>query len=291
MKYSYFPGCSLETVAKSYDVSARITAEKLGVELAELEDWNCCGATAYFHIDEILAHTLCARNLAMAEKTGLDVVAPCSACYKNMLETSIQLKKDVDLREHINLALKEDGLEFSGTVRVRHLVDVFTDDVGLESIGKHTVNPLKGVRIAPYYGCQMLRPKMERENIESPEFLENLISATGAEAIDYPLKTSCCGGSLIATKNPIALAMVRNLLKCAADKGADLIATTCPLCQVNLECYQKQVNRKYGTEFAIPVLYFTQVLGLAFGIPGENLLLGKELSPPANFLKAFVKQA
>jgi heterodisulfide reductase subunit B len=291
MKYSYFPGCSLETVAKSYDISARITAKKLGMELVELEDWNCCGATAYFHIDEILAHTLCARNLAMAERAGLDVVVPCSACYKNMQETSSQLKKDAELREHINLALNEDGLEFSGRARVRHLVDVFTEDVGLQDMRKHVVNPLKGVRVAPYYGCQMLRPNMGRENIERPEFLENLISATGAEAVDYPLKTACCGGSLIATKNPIALGMVKNLLKCAVDKSADFIATTCPLCQLNLECYQKQVNRKYGTDFSIPVLYFTQVLGLALGIPKGDLLMGSELSPAAHLPMAFVEQA
>ena len=291
MRYVYFPGCSLETVAKSYDVSARLTAEKLGVELTELDDWNCCGATAYFHIDEILAHTLCARNLAMAERIGLDVVAPCSACYKNMRETNTHLKKDPELRDHINIALKEDGLEFSGQQRVLHLVDIFADDVGLENIRKNVVNSLKGLRVAPYYGCQILRPKMGRENIENPEFLEDLISVTGAEAIDYPLKTECCGGSLIMTKNPVALKMIKNLLKCATDKGADLIVTTCPLCQVNLECYQKQVNRKYGTEFSLPVLYITQVLGFALGIPKDDLLIGSELNSPAGLLTRFVREA
>ena len=291
MRYVYFPGCSLETVAKSYDVSARLTAEKLGVELTELEDWNCCGATAYFHIDEILAHTLCARNLAMAEKIGLDVVAPCSACYKNMRETNDHLKKDPELRDHINIALKEDGLEFSGRQRVLHLVDIFAEDVGIENIRKNVVNSLKGLRVAPYYGCQILRPKMGRENIENPEFLEDLISVTGAEAVDYPLKTECCGGSLIMTKNPVALKMIKNLLKCAADKGADLIVTTCPLCQVNLECYQKQVNRKYGAEFSLPVLYITQVLGFALGIPKEDLLIGSELNSPAGLLTRFASEA
>ena len=291
MKYTYFPGCSLETVAKSYDVSARMTADKLGIELADLEDWNCCGATAYFHIDEILALTLCARNLAMAEKAELDVVAPCSACYKNMLETSGRLKMDADLREHINLALKEDGLQFSGQAKVLHLLDAFTENVGFGKIRSQVVNPLKGLRIAPYYGCQILRPKMGRENIEDPDFLENLISATGAEAVSYPLKTQCCGGSLIMTKNPIALKMVANLLRCATDKGAELIVTTCPLCQVNLECYQKQVNRKYGTEFSLPVLYFTQVLGFALGIPKGDLLIGSEMNSPAQILSRFVKEA
>jgi len=290
MKYSYFPGCSLETVARSYDVSARVTAKKLGVELTELDDWNCCGATAYFPIDEILALTLCARNLAMAEKMKLDVVAPCSACYKNMLETNVRLKQDEELREHINLALKEDGLQFSGQGRVLHLVDVFIEDVGLEKIRKLVVNSLKGLRVAPYYGCQILRPKMGRENIENPDFLENLISTSGAEAIDYPLKTHCCGGSLIMTKNPVALKMIRNLLKCATDKGADLIVTTCPLCQINLECYQNQVNREFGTRFSLPVFYFTQLLGFAFGISKESLLIGSEMHSLEPLLATFAKE-
>lgn len=292
MKYCYFPGCSLETTAQSYDVSARRTAEKLGLELVELEDWNCCGATAYFHIDEILALTLCARNLAIAEKTGLDIVAPCSACYKNMLEANIRLKKDEDLHEHINLALKEDGLEFTGRGKILHLVDVFAKDVGYEAIRERVVRSLKGLRVAPYYGCQILRPRMGREDsIENPDFLENLISTTGAEPVDYPLKTQCCGASLIISNNPVALKMVRNLLKCAVDMGADMVVTTCPLCQINLECYQKQVNRAYGTRFALPVFYFTQLLGVALGIPEKDLLIGSELLSPAPLLTRFVKEA
>lgn len=291
MKYNYFPGCSLETTARSYDVSARMTTEKLGIELIELEDWNCCGATAYFHIDEILALTLCARNLAIAEKTGLDVVAPCSACYKNMLEANIHLKKDLELREHINLALKEDGVQFSGKGNVFHLVDIFLKDVGLENIRKRVVNPLTGLRVAPYYGCQILRPKMGRENIENPDFLEHLISTSGAEPIEYPLKTHCCGASLIISNNSVALKMVHNLLKCAVDHRADLIVTTCPLCQINLECYQKQVNRTYGTQFSVPVFYFTQLLGVAFGIPKKDLLIGSEMISPAPLLTRFAKEA
>jgi len=293
MKYGYFPGCSLETVAQSYDISARITSKKLGLELSELEDWNCCGATAYFHIDEILALTLCARNLAIAEKAGLDVVAPCSACYKNMLEANVRLRQDDDLREHINFALKEDNLQFNGQVRVLHLVDVFMGDAVLAKMRELVVNPLRGLRVAPYYGCQILRPKMEREgeNIERPHFLEDLIAVSGAEAIQYPLKTQCCGGSLIITNNSVALKMVHNLLKCATDFDADLIVTTCPLCQINLECYQKQINRVFGTKFSVPVFYFTQLLGVALGIPMRELHIGSEIISPAPILTRFVKEA
>jgi heterodisulfide reductase subunit B len=170
-------------------------------------------------------------------------------------------------------------------------VDVFLEDVGLEKIKKLVVNPLQGLRVAPYYGCQILRPRIGREEIENPDFLEKLISTSGAEPVEYPLKTACCGASLIITNNSVALKMVHNLLKCAMDHRADLIVTTCPLCQINLECYQKQVNRTYGTSFSLPVFYFTQLLGLSLGIPKEDLLIGSEMHSPAPLLTRFVKEA
>jgi len=276
-KYAYFPGCSLEKIAHSYHLSAVETTRKLGVELKELEDWNCCGATTYFHVDELLAYTLAARNLAMAEKDGLDLVAPCSGCFKNMYFAAAHLKRDPDLAEHINFALEEDNLHFSGKIAVRHLIEIFVNDVGLEEIKKKVSHPLNGLRVAPYYGCQILRPRKDHEDVERPQFFEDLMSAIGADPVDYPLKLHCCGGSLIITSRPAALSVVRSLLQCAVDRGAAVIATACPLCQVNLECYQQQVNQEFGTKFSLPILYFTQLLGLALGIPPKPLGIGKEL--------------
>lgn len=276
-KYAYFPGCSLEKIAHSYHLSAVETTRKLGVELKELEDWNCCGATTYFHVDELLAYTLAARNLAMAEKDGLDLVAPCSGCFKNMYFAAAHLKRDPDLAEHINFALEEDNLHFSGKIAVRHLIEIFVNDVGLEEIKKKVSHPLNGLRVAPYYGCQILRPRKDHEDVERPQFFEDLMSAIGADPVDYPLKLHCCGGSLIITSRPAALSVVRSLLQCAVDRGAAMIATACPLCQVNLECYQQQVNQEFGTKFSLPILYFTQLLGLALGIPPKPLGIGKEL--------------
>ena len=275
--YAYYPGCSLEKMAQGYHLSSLETTRKLGVELRELEDWNCCGATAYFHIDELLAYTLCARNLAMAEKEKLDLVAPCAGCYKNMYFTSAHLKEDPDLAEHINYALEEDNLQFSGNIAVRHLIEVFVQDVGLAEIKSKVSNPLDGLRVAPYYGCQILRPRKDHEDVEQPQFFEELLSAVGAEPVEYPLKIRCCGGALIITSRRAALSMVRNLLQSAVDREAAVIATACPLCQVNLECYQKQVNSEFGTDFSVPVMYFTQLLGLALGIPPKRLGIGKEL--------------
>ena len=275
-EYAYFPGCSLEKMASSYHQSAMETTKKLGIKLKELEDWNCCGATTYFFIDELLAYTLCARNLAIAEKTGLDVVAPCSACYKNMYFTAAHLKKDPDLAEHVNFALEEDNLHFNGNVNIKHLIEVFANDISTEEIQSKVSRPLEGIRVAPYYGCQIVRPQKEKENVEQPQFFEKILSAIGATPVNYPLKMRCCGGSLILSSRTAALSMVRNLLQCAVDSQATVIATACPMCQVNLEVYQQQVNLEFGTNFSFPVMYFTQLIGLAFGIKPKKLGIGKE---------------
>lgn len=279
-QYAYYPGCSLESLATSYNLSTLEVAKKLGVDLREIKDWNCCGATAYFPVDELLAHTLVARNLALAEKDGFDeFVAPCSACYKNAYFTNAYLKKDPDLAEHINYALEADNLRVNGTMKIRHLIEVFIEDVGMEEIAKKVSHPLKGLRVAPYYGCQLLRPRKDHENVENPQFFESLLSALGAEPLDYPSKTRCCGGSLIVTNRKAALDMVHILLQDAVNRKADVIATTCPMCNVNLEVYQNQVNSEFGTQYSIPVMYFTQLMGVALGIKPGKLGIGKELVP------------
>jgi heterodisulfide reductase subunit B len=279
-RFAYFPGCSLEKMAHSYHASAMEATRAVGVELEELDDWNCCGATTYFHIDQLLAYTLCARNLAMAEQMKLDVVAPCSGCYKNLHGAREHLAKDADLAEHVNFALAEDNLKYSGASEVHHLLDVFVNDVGLEEVKKRVKRPLEGLKVAPYYGCQILRPRKDGasiEDVERPRFFEDLLRAVGAEPTDFLLKSRCCGGALILTNRAAALSMVRNLLETAVRSGAAVIATACPLCQVNLECYQAQVNSEFGTNLRVPVLYFTQLLGLAFGIAPERLEIGSEL--------------
>jgi len=279
-QYAYYPGCSLESLAKDYDASAKEVANYLGLELNELQDWNCCGATAYFPVDELLAYTLVARNLAIAEKTGLtDFVAPCSACFKNAYFTNAYLKEDPDLADHINFALEEDNLHVNGTLKVRHLIEVFIEDVGLEEIKKRTTNPLTGLRLAPYYGCQMLRPRRSKEEeVENPQFFEELLTAIGAEPVEYANKARCCGGSLIITNRKAALDMVHILLQEAVDKEAKAIATTCPMCNVNLSVYQSQVNQAFGTHFSIPVMYFTQLMDLALGLNAEHMGLEKEFA-------------
>jgi heterodisulfide reductase subunit B len=276
-KYAYFPGCSLEKMAHSYHLSAIETTQRLDVELQELEDWNCCGATAYFHVDELLAYTLTARNLAMAEEMGLDLVAPCSACYKNAFFTNAYMREDPDLAEHINFALEEDNLHYSGDTTIHHLMEIYVDGVGLEELKSKVTHPLTGLRVAPYYGCQIVRPRKDHEDVENPQFFEGLLSAIGADPIDYPPRLRCCGGSLLLTSRDAALNMIQILLESAVRNEATVIATACPLCQVNLECYQHQVNQEYGTDYSVPVLYFTQLVGLAMGVPPKRLGIGTEL--------------
>jgi heterodisulfide reductase subunit B len=252
------------------------TTRELGVELIELDDWNCCGATTYFHVDELLAYSLTARNLAMAEKAGHDLVAPCSACYKNAYFTSAYLKEDPDLADHINYALEADNLKYSGNIEVKHLMEIFVDEKGLQEIGSKVTHPLSGLRVAPYYGCQIVRPKKDHIDVENPQFFEQLMAAIGATPVDFTYRLRCCGGSLIITSREAALNLVRDLLQNAQDSEAEVIATACPMCQTNLECYQMQVNQEFGTDFSIPIMYFTQLLGLSMGIAPKKLGIGTE---------------
>ena len=274
--YSYFPGCSLEKMALSYNQSTMQTTKALGVELQELEDWNCCGATSYFHVDELLAYTMVSRNLEMAEKAGHDLVAPCSACYKNAYFTNAYLKEDEDLANHINYALEADNLKFSGDIQVKHLMEVFAEDVGYDALKETVSHPLKGLRVAPYYGCQIVRPKKDDEDVENPRFFEDLMTAIGADPVDFAYRLRCCGGSLLITSRDAAFRLILELLQNVEQSEADVIATACPLCQTNLECYQMQINQEYGTNFKIPVLYFTQLIGLSLGIPTKKLGIGSE---------------
>lgn len=284
-KYAYFPGCSLEKIALSYNHSSVETAKMLDVELLELEDWNCCGATTYFHVDQLLAYTLVARNLAQAEKEGLDFVAPCSACFKNAYFTNKYIKEDPDLSEHINYALEEDDLQFNGDINVHHIIDIYANEVGYEEIKAKVKNPLEGLKVAAYYGCQIVRPRKGDEDLEDPQFFEEIVKAIGAEPVEFPDRLRCCSASLIMTSRRAALDMVRKILQNAVDSGADVIATACPLCQVNLECYQLQVNDEFGTHFKMPVMYFTQLMGLAMGLSKKKLGIGKELVSAVPVLK------
>jgi len=276
--YSYFPGCSLETTNKAYDVSTRNVASVLGIEMVEVPDWNCCGATAYMSIDDRRAMVLSTRNLALAEAQARDLVAVCSGCYVVLNKANHRFQDDRELRDHVRFALRAGGLDYKGTVRVRHFLDVVVNDLGQEPIGRHVVKRLTGLRVACYYGCQITRPYAEFDDAEFPTSMDRLMSWLGATPVDFQLRTKCCGGMLMTTAQEVGLTAAGGLLAAAREAGADLIATACPLCQVNLEAYQAEIAARRQAPVEIPVLYFTQVLGIALGLGAKELLLGDALT-------------
>jgi heterodisulfide reductase subunit B len=280
MEYLYYPGCSLEGAAKQYAESLRAVFDALAIGLTELKDWNCCGATMYMSVSETASLAISARNLALAGADGgRDLVAPCSACYTVLLKTNRFLRESPELREKVDRLLGEAGLCYKLDVRVRHPLDVLVNDVGLDAVVAAATRRLDGVAFAPYYGCQIVRPERGFDDAEFPGAMDRLFERLGAKPVYFPMKTRCCGGMLMTTFPAVCLELVKDLLACAAENGANCIVTTCPMCQVNVEAYQKQINKMFGTKFRMPVLFFTQLLGLALGCSEEQLGLQRNLIP------------
>jgi heterodisulfide reductase subunit B len=285
--YTYFPGCSCssEGGARAYTWSTQAVSQALDIELIELEDWNCCGSTPSGSIDELGGFCMAARDLALAEKKGIDLVTPCSACYVILNRTNAYLKQYPELKVEVDEALAAGGLEYHGTVRVRHILDVVVNDIGYEAIQAKVKKPLSGLKIAPYYGCQIVRPKLGFDHPESPQSLDKLIASLGGEPTPFPLKTHCCGGSLIITEEDMALDLVHKILNSASINSAECLITVCPLCQTNLDAYQGRAERKFKTSYKLPVLFFTQLIGIALGLESKTLGLNKNVVAADNVLE------
>jgi len=279
MSFAYYPGCSTRSANKAYDLSTRNVAETLGIELEELDDWNCCGATAYIAINEKRSFVLSARNLALAEKLGKDVVAICNGCYLALRKASKYIAENPALRADIDRALAAGDMTYAGQTNVRHFLDVVVTDLGEEAVVKCVSHPLKGLKVAPYYGCQIGRPFAEIDDAEDPQMLNKLIGWLGSEAADFPLKAKCCGGMMMTTRAEIGRELTGKILRAAIDSGADCIITACPLCQMNLEGYQAAVSKAMGADLKIPILYFTQLMGVAFGLSSADLGLKDSFMP------------
>jgi heterodisulfide reductase subunit B len=273
--YAYYPGCSLEATSKQYDTSLRAIAPIMGLELHEIEDWNCCGASAYMSTDQIMGFALAARNLVLAERMNMDILAPCAACYAVLKKTNNYFKDDPKVEHEVNDALAAAGLEYKGGVKVKHLLDVMVNDYERYEITDLIKNNLKGMKLAPYYGCMVVRPTPSFDDPWQPTTMDKLLADLGAKVVNYPLKTKCCGGTFISTHEPIALRLVHNLLRNAIDNGADAIVTICPLCQFNLDNYQDKINSIYNDNTRIPVVYLSQILGIAFGLKPDELGIQK----------------
>lgn len=286
--YSYFPGCAVEATASALGLSVPSVAKALDIDLVELEDWNCCGSSPYGSVDKLEATCMAARNLALAEKTGLDLVTPCSSCYITLNGADVHLKELPRFREQVNEALAAGNLDYHGGVRVRHIAEVLYSDITPEVIGTKVTKPLKGLKVAPYYGCQLVRPGFGFDDPESPHSLDELIASLGADVVSWELKTRCCGGSLVMSEEDLALGLSNKLLRNAEENGAQCIVTDCPLCQINLDAYQSKVNSKFKTHYHFPVLFLTQLIGIALGIPTDALALSRNIVSPMRVLAPYL---
>jgi heterodisulfide reductase subunit B len=269
----------------------KAVAAALDIELVELDDWNCCGATAYMGVNEVLSFCLTARNLAQAAKKSDPVVTPCSACFTNLRKTEVYLAEFPEMKKKVDLALAEGGVRYDGGVTVKHFLQAVVEDVGLERIRSLVQKSLEGLRVAPYYGCQIARPYGIEDNADAPMMMDHLLEALGATPIYYPMKTVCCGGSLMGTREDVGLRLCRNLMLCAQQDNADCIAVTCPLCQINLDAYQARINKTYQTDFKLPILYFTQLMGLAFGLNPAALGLRRCIVPATRIMARYAAEA
>ena len=282
-KYILYPGCSMESSAKAYYDSLLKIAPVIGLGLEEINDWNCCGATEYLGISLAPAYSLISRNLALAANQANEsrtVVAPCSACYLNLAKADYYMREQPKLGKMVNEALAAGGLSYTpGSLDIRHLLDVIVYDIGLDTVKAKVTRPLTGLRVAPYLGCMVPRPDYEHRwsDHEHPVELDILLKALGAEVIDFPLKTHCCGGHMTQIGPETAFELIRRLISSADHYEADLMATLCPMCQMNVDAYQGEMNRFFGTSYHMPIIFFTQLMGLAFGMDAKELGFGMEL--------------
>lgn len=291
MIYHYYPGCSLEGTAREYDLSTRAAMAALGVELAEIEGWTCCGASAAESTNALLALALPALNLAKAERHAEigDVLVPCSACYLNLKTVVEKTRKDPPLLSKINAVLDAEKIRLRGRLRVRHLLDVLATDLGPAAILPKVVRQLAGLRIAPYYGCQCLRPYAAFDDPEAPTSMEPLIRALGAEVFRWSMGGRCCGASNMNTQRTAGMERVAGIL--AAARGADAVATVCPMCQMNLDAFQGAVGRSRQADLRIDVFYLPQLIGLAMGLSEHELGLRFNFSVGREFGRRHAKEA
>lgn len=283
MKYAYYPGCSAHGTAIEYGMSTDAVASALGIELSEIPDWVCCGATSAHTTNEILAIALPAMDLLSAEKMKNDIAVICAACFNRLKTASHEIKEKPQKHAELKGVLKELP---SNNIKVKHLIEILVNDFGIAELEKRVKKKLEGLKVACYYGCLLTRPPkiMQFDDAEEPVMMDRLMKAIGAEPIDWQYKTECCGASFTLTKTDVVLKLSNDILAMARDSGAECFAVACPLCQPNLDMRQKEIEKKYGLTYNMPVFYFTQLIGLAIGARPEELGLNKLIVNPVPLL-------
>jgi heterodisulfide reductase subunit B len=285
-QYSFYPGCSSQKGASSsnYMVSVRTMCEELDIQLNEIPDWNCCAASiGYAGGGELPRLTLSARNIALSEQhnAGQDIVATCAACWLSTREAAERLHEDQSLLAECNTALAEAGLKLKNATPIKHMAEVLVEDIGYDTIAAKVKKPLSGIKIAGYVGCQTNRPfGIAGESFENPRYLDKLVETLGADALTgYEKKVQCCGGALAFSEPAKSQEMVKGIIEAAYDHGADLIVTPCPVCQMNVEVYQDEINATYGTQFKMPVVYYSNLMAVAFGRSAKDAALNGQIIP------------
>ena len=295
-EYAFYPGCSsqLRGSAANYLVSVNTMCKKLDVRMTPIPDWNCCGASiGYAGSGELPRHVLNARNFALSEKhlPGQDIVATCAACWLGARESKEKLDASAQLLADTNEALKEAGLQYKGESNIKHMVEVLIEDLGYEELARPMVKSLEGAKIAGYVGCQTNRPfGIAGESFENPVYLDKLVETLGGEPIgDYEQKVTCCGGALAFSEPDKSQKQIRDIVESAYDQGAEMIVTPCPLCQANVEIYQSEINRKQGTKLDMPVVYYSQLMAVAYGSSAKEAALDGHVIRPKKLQEIAVK--
>jgi len=297
-KVAYYPGCALEGTGHAYNRSTKAVGKKLGLDLVEVENWNCCGAMEVKNIDPKIQTYLSSKVMSTAaNEMNMDVVmAPCNGCYHNLKKAEYDLENDEKSKEVVDLLSKKAGHETyqAGQVETIHALDWVKETIGEEGLRERVKNSLKGVRIANYYGCMYTRPRHifpekdagpGSESTSKPHFMDDLLEAAGAENVDFPLKTACCGGAHTLSDSDTSTRLVSNILQTAEAAGAEVIATECPTCHSGLEMHQVRAEKTLGIKTDVKIIYFTQLLGMAMGLKPRKVGLHENISDSFSFVK------
>jgi len=284
LRYSYYPGCSLHASAGEYDLSTRELFAALGIKLTEIPDWFCCGATPAHNVDELLSLSLCAKNLELAEQVEGDVAVACAACFSRLKFTQHILEENETKRHQVEQAIAA-PVRLNGTVK--HLLEILARDLGLERLSATVKKPLNGLKVACYYGCLLTRPNdvPNLDCVEAPTIMESVVEAVGAQTVDWTHRLECCGANFTLSRPGVVLQLSNAILDSAKAAGADCIMVGCPLCHGNLDIRQKEIEGVYATRYGLPVLYLTQLVGLALGLSADKLGLDALIVNPMPLLR------
>lgn len=284
MKYAYYPGCSAHSTARDMHESCLAVAKALDIELNEIKGWTCCGASAAHQTDRRLAASLASANLLLAKHMGMDMVVNCAACYNRSKVANYEMINSKEIRRSVADSL---GETYDGSVPVRHFVEILLKDVGLAQLRNKIINPLKGLNVAAYYGCYLVRPPEATgfDDPENPSILENLIDVMGGTSVEWSGKVDCCGGIQNLTRTEITVRRSAEVIEMAQAAGAECIAVVCPMCQISLDVRQADMKKLLGKKYEMPVIYITQLLGLALGLLSKELGFDKLMVSPAAVLK------